>query len=267
MNSGFVMISRSFTSWVWYGDITMRSLFLDMIMRASFEDNVWRGVVVKRGQFVSSISQLARDNQVSEKKIRTCIARLEKCGELVRRRASSHTLFTLVNYDDLTTRGADRGQTKGRRNGKQRAGETADKHIPSELGKYNDFRGAGADETAGKGQGDGAERGTQYKEEIKKKIPPLPPRGKQGASAFLNREEAVARIESLTPNEELQQAAIDWLDMRLANKKCLTERALILTFSRLHRLASSAPEAVQIFEQSTINGWAGIFPVKGGAGR
>lgn len=97
--------------------------------------------------------------------------------------------------------------------------------------------------------------------------PPLPPKGERQVSGFLNREQAIACIENLTPDKELQQAAIDWLDMRLANKKKLTERALILTFNKLHRLASSAEEAVQIFEQSTINGWTGVFPVKGGAGR
>lgn len=272
LNSGFVMISRSFTSWVWYGDITMRSLFLDMIMRANYKNGVLCGTTIERGQFVSSIRKLAKENNLSVGQVRTGVGRLKKCGELTCQQTRKGTLFTLVNYDNWT------GATQ--------------QHMPPELGEYDDFQEEATQQRTPNdtpndtpanipltGEIDGFQRmsdtqfdtpnDTQYKESLRKiNNPPYnPPRGGRGASGFLNREEAVARIESLTPDEGLQQAAIDWLDMRLANKKRVTERALILTFSKLHKLASSAPEAVQIFEQSTINGWAGIFPVKGGAGR
>ena len=71
-------------------------------------------------------------------------------------------------------------------------------------------------------------------------------------------------IAALTPSEPLRKALEDFRAMRERIRKPLTGRGLELLFGKLHELAPGN-EAMQvaIVEQSTMNGWQGIFPVNG----
>ncbi|MDE7064195.1 MAG: hypothetical protein K2O70_01835 [Desulfovibrionaceae bacterium] len=71
-------------------------------------------------------------------------------------------------------------------------------------------------------------------------------------------------IAALTPSEPLRKALEDFRAMRERIRKPLTGRGLELLFGKLHELAPGN-EAMQvaIVEQSTMNGWQGIFPLNG----
>ena len=87
------------------------------------------------------------------------------------------------------------------------------------------------------------------------------PRNEKRESAP-TREGLIFVIEQQTPAEEVRKAAIDWLDMRIASKKKPTARAVELAFMDIRKLTEDADTAVKIFEQSTLRGWAGVFPIK-----
>lgn len=66
------------------------------------------------------------------------------------------------------------------------------------------------------------------------------------------------------PNdEELNQAFLDYVSMRKAIKKPLTERAVKMAMSKLQRLSNGDDDlAIQILEQSIFNCWLGVFPLR-----
>ena len=120
----------------------------------------------------------------------------------------------------------------------------------------------------------------------KKNIPPFicPPKGSEaenecenstkdsaapgkakGKSALKppSREELIAVIRACTANEEVQEAAIGWLDMRINKKAAPTERAIHLAFAEVRRATQDADVAVAMFDRSTLNGWKGVFPLEG----
>lgn len=69
-------------------------------------------------------------------------------------------------------------------------------------------------------------------------------------------------VNSYTENEELRQAIFDFIKMRKANKKVLTDRALTLILKRLDSLGSSDVMKIDILNQSIANSWQGVFPLK-----
>lgn len=69
-------------------------------------------------------------------------------------------------------------------------------------------------------------------------------------------------VSELTPSINLQKAILDWVDMRNKNKKPPTEKAIQLAYAKVKSLASTEDEAVAIFNQSTLNNWSGVFPLK-----
>ncbi len=69
-------------------------------------------------------------------------------------------------------------------------------------------------------------------------------------------------VASLTPSEKLREAISDWIDMRIKNKKPPIEKAIELAYTKVRMMASTEDEAVAIFNQSTLNNWSGVFPIK-----
>ena len=72
------------------------------------------------------------------------------------------------------------------------------------------------------------------------------------------------------PNDEkLNQAFADFVDIRKQIKKPMTDRAITLAMNKLKEL-STVPfsgsmdneTAIKILEQSTMNCWQGLFPLK-----
>lgn len=60
-----------------------------------------------------------------------------------------------------------------------------------------------------------------------------------------------------------EQALVDFTDHRKALKKPLTEHGLKLIVSKLEKLEPvSVENRIKILEQSMVNGWTGVFPLK-----
>lgn len=67
-----------------------------------------------------------------------------------------------------------------------------------------------------------------------------------------------------TGNEELQDALKAFLQMRSFIKKPMTEYALKLMLKKLDELGNTDDTKIAILNQSIINNWQGIFPLKDG---
>jgi len=120
MSTGWVKLHRQLLDWEWYNDVNTTRVFLHLLLVANHKDNNWRGIEIKRGQRLTSISSLASETHLSIKNIRTSIKRLKSTNEVASYSTAQHTVFTMVNYDlyqDEASEVASKGQTKG----KQRA--------------------------------------------------------------------------------------------------------------------------------------------------
>lgn len=63
-------------------------------------------------------------------------------------------------------------------------------------------------------------------------------------------------------NEELKQTVYEFIKMRKAIKKPLTTRGLELMINKLKKITSNTNEQIQILNNSIMNNWIGIFPLK-----
>lgn len=91
----------------------------------------------------------------------------------------------------------------------------------------------------------------KYKESISKDIPK-----KESKSTFDD------LISSYTSNSELHNSIIEFIKMRKLIKKPMTDKALNLLFSSLDKLSKSDTDKKAILEQSILNCWQGVFPLK-----
>ena len=63
-------------------------------------------------------------------------------------------------------------------------------------------------------------------------------------------------------DEELKQTIYEFIKMRKAIKKPLTTRGLELMINKLKKITSNTNEQIQILNNSIMNNWLGIFPLK-----
>lgn len=63
-------------------------------------------------------------------------------------------------------------------------------------------------------------------------------------------------------DDDLNNAIIAFIDFRKKIKKPMTERAVELMLKKLHELSPNLSTQIEIINQSILNGWQGIFPLK-----
>lgn len=71
-----------------------------------------------------------------------------------------------------------------------------------------------------------------------------------------------ALIEKYTDNTDLKECIKDFIKMRAAIKKPLTDRALKILLDKLDKLESKEGKKIKVLEQSIMNSWQGVFPLK-----
>jgi hypothetical protein len=113
--SGFITIQRKLLEWEWYKDKNAKSLFIHCLIKANWEDKNWKGITIKRGDFITSIDTLCSELNLSIREVRTAISNLQKTNEIIKKATNKYTLLTVVKYDiyqKLNTDETNQRQTK-----------------------------------------------------------------------------------------------------------------------------------------------------------
>lgn len=69
-------------------------------------------------------------------------------------------------------------------------------------------------------------------------------------------------IAESTDSQQLRDALLSFSEFRKGIKKPLTERAVTLLITKLNKMTSSVDEQIEILNQSELNGWQGVFPLR-----
>ena len=97
--SGWVKLHRSMLEWEWYDDANTSRLFFHCILRANHTDTSWRGLEIKRGQFITSLESLSKELGLTVSQIRTSIDKLKSTKEVASKSQAKGRIITVLNYD------------------------------------------------------------------------------------------------------------------------------------------------------------------------
>ena len=67
---------------------------------------------------------------------------------------------------------------------------------------------------------------------------------------------------TFSDDPELNQALLSFIEYRKGMKKPMTDRAVELLIDKLEGMTPSITEQIEILNQSIVNGWQGVFPLK-----
>ena len=135
-DGGFIKLHRKITGWEWYHDTNTVRVFLHVLLMANFTDGKFEGRVVRRGQFVTSLSSLAKQTALSIRNVRTALEHLNLTGELTSESFNRYRIITVVKYDDYqaTDNQTDKQPTSNR--------QATDKQPTSNRQQYKNNKNA-----------------------------------------------------------------------------------------------------------------------------
>lgn len=97
--SGFIALHRTLLDWEWYSEPNTCRVFIHCLLKANWKDKNYRGKVVKRGHFLTSLEVLAQETGLSVRNIRTSIKNLKATNELTIISTRQGTEIIVNNYD------------------------------------------------------------------------------------------------------------------------------------------------------------------------
>lgn len=227
MNRDYIKLNRSILEWEWYQNINTCRLFIHMLLKANWKEGKFEGMEVPRGSFISSYPRLADECGLTVNELRTALKHLISTGEITVKPHSKYSVFTVKNYSlyqELNSQATGDSQSDNR--------QCTDNAQPinSQLTTIEEKK----EEKEGKKE--------RRKEALKEKN---------------------TKKEFFPDDAELNQTFADYADMRKKIKAPMTDRAVDMAIATLGELSGNNRDvAIRILEQSIMNSWKGLFPLK-----
>lgn len=98
-STGWVKLFRSFTKWGWYTDVSVKVVYLHLILAANSKDTIWNNLTIKRGQLVTSYRNLGADVGLDAHSTHRAVKKLCETGEISVQSNARFSIITLNNYD------------------------------------------------------------------------------------------------------------------------------------------------------------------------
>lgn len=106
--------------WQWYSDTIVKVVFLHCLLKANYVEKKSQDIVIKRGQFLTSLNTLSQELNLGLKQVRNALEKLQETDEIHIEGAQKRSLITVCKYDsyqqknsDLTFVRASKGHDKG----------------------------------------------------------------------------------------------------------------------------------------------------------
>ena len=144
IEGGFILLSRKLnnndSSFQYCRNNDHKWMFIMSLMMANYEDKVWKGIEIRRGQFVTSRKHFADVSHTKEQQVRDFWKNMEKARFLTTKTTNRHTLITICNYDryqNLTNYIKEKQPTENPTKNQQRTTTKEYKRNEKEINREN----------------------------------------------------------------------------------------------------------------------------------
>ncbi len=139
--NGFIMLHRKIIDWEWYEDANVRSVFIHLLLLASFKPTRWQGIELLPGQVVTSNAHLAEKLGISVMQVRNALKKLQASGEIYVKTTNKFTLVTLANWA-LYQIGEEKTTNKEQTNNNQTTNKQQHRNNVNNVNNVNKYKAA-----------------------------------------------------------------------------------------------------------------------------
>ena len=116
---GYIRIDRAIKDWEYWDVPEATALWLHILVNANWKKGYFKGIEVNRGEFITSISHLAKDVGLTYQQTRSYLEKLEKAQNITRKTTNKYTVISVVKYDTYQALEGANQHTKQQTNNKQ----------------------------------------------------------------------------------------------------------------------------------------------------
>lgn len=218
----YIKLDRKTLDWEWFTDPTTAHLWVYLLLKANHKRKTWQGVVIDEGCLVSSEAKMVLETGLSRQQVRTALKKLVTTKEITKVSTKTYTLIKVNKWAKYQLSASDINQDDN---------QEIDQEDNQEI-THSVTSGATSGVTTTK----------EYKNTRSK--------------------EKEIYKENLDCSPEFAKALKDFEEMRKKIHKPLTERAKQMILEKLSELAVDEETQIAILNQSTMNSWLGVFPLK-----
>ena len=213
--------------WEWYGDTNVVRVFLHCLLKANYTEKRWCGVVIGRGQFITSVATMAQELHLSAQQVRTALCKLKSTNEITIKTTNKYTIVSVCNYDTYQAK-----ETPSQQAEQQTTEQTDNEQVTNEQ-QTNNNNIIHIDSTHSLDPSD--IHTTPYG--VKDGASPSNTQGKKGKFDFKG---------YLLERGVSEQAANDWIEVRKKKRSANTLTAIKLIESQAEKAGISLAAAVEI---------------------
>lgn len=96
---GWIKLHRKIKDWEGYPNIKRLGFLVYLLLKINWEDKKWRGILIKRGSFVTSMEKLCLGTGLNERQTRYLISVMRDAGELSIKGTNKYTVISINNFD------------------------------------------------------------------------------------------------------------------------------------------------------------------------
>lgn len=100
--NGYLMLNKEIKRFEYFTDINTMHLYLWLLFDANFIEGNCNGILVKRGQKLTSLNSLIIETGLTERQVRTALEKLIKSNHIEKKTTNKNTLLTVVEYEYYT---------------------------------------------------------------------------------------------------------------------------------------------------------------------
>ena len=97
---GFIVLFRSLVNWEWFQDRNTLHVYIYCLLRANHKKSTYKGTVIERGSFVTTMGHISADCNLTIDKIRTALKHLKNSENITTKFNGKGLIISINNYDD-----------------------------------------------------------------------------------------------------------------------------------------------------------------------
>jgi hypothetical protein len=95
------MLQREIINWEWYTDVNTCKLFLHCLLKVNYRQKKWQGIVINKGEFITSYEKLAVETGLTVSKVRTALSKIKGTNHIKVETTTTHTKIIILELGDF----------------------------------------------------------------------------------------------------------------------------------------------------------------------
>jgi hypothetical protein len=95
------MLNRNLIEWEWYTDVNTCKVFFHCLLKVNYSAKRWQGILIQKGEFITSNERLAVETGLTISKVRTALAKLESTKAINIETTASYTKIGVFNLHEF----------------------------------------------------------------------------------------------------------------------------------------------------------------------